>query len=480
MVISFVSLFLLAGGLLDYQPADKPLNGTALRGFRPVQTHEIVLEEWGEGELLVFTGWRNRRTAIYARTRGPEFDDWTKPVRVSSEEARFDSFPSVWVGRDQAAHCVWQSKTRHKVYKVLYSRRDAGAEDWTPPVWIGEAGGSRRNAVSITGDSSGNLFIWTHNSPPRERYAELQVFRSHDGGQTWERSRPFGALQAGAASLFDPQLAATPGGGLHLLALRTQHVTTVLLTSSLDAGRSWTAPVPLNETVSPRVSDPRLWASDSLIMAAWIDQPDRTRRIRRLEAAFVSLSGGERKMQRELVQEMSDIKAVDYSIFDDGQQVGLAWMERRKRSPSAVRQRVTIQDERVHLGETATIVESRPGFHFEEFAASRRHDLVLITEKKVITPPALQACSKAGNKSWQCEKIHTTSGSSDILAPMLVAEGSENLYRVIFHEVLFKMHIMQTILDTTILTGTVTLKSGDGGASDGEGSQGNASSSQFK
>ena len=63
---------------------------------------------------------------------------------------------------------------------------------------------------------------------------------------------------------------------------------------------------------------------------------------------------------------------------------------------------------------------------------------------------------------------------------MLIAEESENLYRVIFHEVLFKIHIMQTVLDTTIVTGTVTLKSGDGGASDGEGNQDNASSSQFK
>ena len=155
-------------------------------------------------------------------------------------------------------------------------------------------------------------------------------------------------------------------------------------------------------------------------------------------------------------------------------------MERRNKGPSAVRQRVTIRDGQISPGETSTVAQSREGFHFEEFAASHRPDLVLMTEKKVVTPPTLQACSKARNESWECEQIHTTSGSSDILAPMLIAEESENLYRVIFHEVLFKIHIMQTVLDTTIVTGTVTLKSGDGGASDGEGNQDNASSSQFK
>ena len=267
---------------------------------------------------------------------------------------------------------------------------------------------------------------------------------------------------------------------MHLLALRTQRVTTVLLTSSQDAGRSWATPVALNETPSPRISDPRLWASDSLLQATWVDQPERIRSTRRLEAAFLTLSGEQKKMQRELVQEIPGIRTLNYSIWEDGQQVGLTWMERPSKGPSVVRQRVTIRDGQIGPGETLTVAQSREGFHFEEFATSHRPDLVLMTEKKVVTPPALQACSRTGKESWECEKIHTTSGSSDILAPMLIAEESENLYRVIFHEVRFKVHIMQTVLDTTILTGTVTLKSGDGGASDGEGKQGDASSSQFK
>ena len=218
MVIFFLSLFLLSSGLLDYQPADKPLNGTALRGFRPVETHGIVLEELGEEELLVFTGWNSRQTAIYARSHSPESDDWSEPVRISSQQVRFDSLPFLWVGHDQAVHCVWQSKTGEKPFKVLYSRRQPVSREWTPPVWIEEAGGPRRNPVSISGDSSGNLFIWTHNHSSGGIYPELQVFMSHDGGRSWERSRPFASLQAGEVSVFDPRLVATGHGEVHLLA----------------------------------------------------------------------------------------------------------------------------------------------------------------------------------------------------------------------------------------------------------------------
>ena len=480
MLISFLSLLLLAPSSFDYRPADKPLSVAAVRGFRPVETDEIVLEGLGKEGLLVFTGWTDRKTALYARTRGPEADDWSEPVRISSEEVRFDSLPFLWAGPDQAVHCVWQSKSRGKLFKVLYSRRDPGSKAWTPPVWVEGAGGLRRRPVSISGDSRGNLFIFTHNSPLQHQYPELQVFMSHDGGRSWERSRPFASLQAREVSLFDPRLVVTGIGELHLLALRTQQVTTVLLTSSLDAGRSWTTPVALNETASSRISDPRLWASDSLVQATWVDQPDRIPQTKRLEAAFLTLSGEEGKIRRELVQEIPDIRTLSYSVWEDGEQVGLTWMERHKTGPSAVRQRVTIQDGQISLGETSTVAESREGFYFEELATSHRPDLVLMTEKKVITPPALQACSKRGNQSWECEKIHITSGSSDILAPMLIAEESENLYRVIFHEVRFNISIMQTVLDTTIVTGTLTVKSGDGGASHGGGKQGDASSSQVK
>ena len=72
MLISFLSLLLLAPSSFDYRPADKPLSVAAVRGFRPVETDEIVLEGLGKEGLLVFTGWTDRKTALYARTRGPE------------------------------------------------------------------------------------------------------------------------------------------------------------------------------------------------------------------------------------------------------------------------------------------------------------------------------------------------------------------------------------------------------------------------
>ena len=81
-----------------------------------------------------------------------------------------------------------------------------------------------------------------------------------------------------------------------------------------------------------------------------------------------------------------------------------------------------------------------------------------MTEKKVVKPPVFQVCSKGGNESWECEKIHASSGKSDIRARLRVAAESACQYRVIFRcKVRFKVHIMQTVLDTTILIGTVTV-----------------------
>ena len=480
MILPFLSLVLVAASAFDYQPSEKPLNGDELRGFRPIESEEIVMEKLENAWIMVFTGWRNRQTGVYARTGSPENDEWSNPVRISGEAARFDSLPHIWVSSDWVVHCVWQSKGQGNQFSVLYSRRDPASGDWTPPARIEGAGGIRRSPVSVTGDSQRNLFVWSHNRLPGKLLPELQLFASRNDGGAWQRLEPFASLKSEQVSFFDPRLVVTNRDALYLLVLRTQKVTTVLLTSSQDAGGSWTAPIALSENPSPRISDPRLWLSHSLLQATWVDQPEPARPTKRLEAAFLPVEGEEMWIRRLLIQEIQGLRNLHYAVWDDGRRAGVTWLERRKKQRSALRQVVTIVDGKINPGETSTIAESRQSFYFDEFATSLQPGLILVTEKKVVTPSALQACSRKEDETWACEKIHIASGSSDILAPMLIAEESENLYRVIFHEVLFKMHIMQTVLDTTILTGTVTLKRGEGGASDGGGKQGDASSSQFR
>ena len=162
-------------------------------------------------------------------------------------------------------------------------------------------------------------------------------------------------------SLFDPRLVVTGRGELHFLALRTQQVTSVLQTlltgcrPVLDRCGCPQCNPPHPGSAIPDCRLPIQWFRQH-----WVDQPERSRGIRRLEAAFLILSGEKRKIQRQLVQEISHNRSLSYSVWDDGRQVGLTWMERRKKGPSAMRQRVTIQDDRIHLGETASIVESHP------------------------------------------------------------------------------------------------------------------------
>ena len=428
---------------------------------------------------MVFTGWSDRLTGVYARTRESQEEEWSDPVRISRPEARFDSLPSALVSEDQVLHVVWQSRNDSALFQVLYSRRDPGSGAWSSPVWIEGAGGDRRNRVSLAENSKGNLFVWTHNRPPGYRHPVLQLFVSGDKGQSWQRKEAFPSLTAGVVSFSYPQLAIADDDDLYLLALRTQGKTTVVLASSQDRGESWSAPLVLSERPSVGISDPRLVTSGSLVQAMWVERPEGRHRTRRLHATFLPTRAEGRTIERLLIGEITDVRTLSYSVWEDGDRVGVTWMERHRRGPSAVRQRVTIEEGQVRLGDTSTVAESRQGFHFEEIATSSRPDLVLVTEKKIVTPPTLQACSRREKRNWRCEKLHTTSGSSDILAPMLIAEGPENLYRVIFHEVRFKTHIMQAVLDTTIRTGTLTVKRGGGEASDGGGNQGYASSSQF-
>ena len=68
---------------------------------------------------------------------------------------------------------------------------------------------------------------------------------------------------------------------------------------------------------------------------------------------------------------------------------------------------MTMVDGKINPGEPSTVAESRQNFHFEEFATSLESDLILVTEKKVVTPPALQACSKTGNESLGMRKKYT-------------------------------------------------------------------------
>ena len=285
---------------------------------------------------MVFTGWKNRETGIYARRWSPESDEWSDPTRVSGVQARFDSFPHIWVSLDRVVHCVWQSKQAVKRFSVLHSIRDPVSGEWTPPARIEGAGGIGRSPVSVTGDSQGNLFVWSHNRPVGKLFPELQLYASRDAGKTWDRLDPFSSVGSQEVSFFDPRLLISKRDELHLLALRSQGVTTVFLTSSRDSGRSWTSPVALNDKPSPRISNPRLWLSESLLQATWVDQPAVARSAKRLEAAFLTTDGEEGGIRRLLIQEVKGTRSLKYALWEDGRQVGVTWLERPKRGRSAV------------------------------------------------------------------------------------------------------------------------------------------------
>ena len=463
--VCFLFLF-LSSQSLHYTPREKPLNGSELRGLRPVVQEEIVMTRLGDDWLLVFSGRTRRQTALYSRLWIEKTGEWSQPIQISDEEAGGDSLPHIWVDSRQIAHCVWQSR-QDREFVVRYAQLPAGSGEWSQSRRIDGASGAARKPVAIAGDSKGNLFIWSHNRPLDERFFELQLFASADAGLTWEPLEPFQALQGNNVAFFEPRVAVSGDDEVFVTTLRSQGITSVLLTSSKDAGRSWTSPMMVSANSSPRISDPRLLISGDVVQVTWLDQPTKGN-TKRLEAALLSRKDGVSKLQRVLVQSVAGVRELTYSIWMEGTTVGLTWLEKFNNSESRVHQRRTLANRRVDLSETLTIAVSSEGSHFGELAAARDPGIVLVTEKKLLSRSKLMACSKVDNESWNCENLHIAPGASDILAPMLVELGQQKGYRVIFHEVLRKRHIMEAVWDTTILTGRLILTSKGGEAGAGE------------
>lgn len=164
------SFLILSSQLLSYEPGESPLNGSGLRGLRPIVQAETVVSRLGEDWLLVFSAWTNDGTSLYSRRWMTKKEEWSEPLRVSGEEARSHSLPHIWVDSRQVVHCVWQSR-QDREFVVLYAQLPVDSDEWRKARKIEGAGGVSRWPVGVAGDSKGNLFIWSHNRRRTQRFA---------------------------------------------------------------------------------------------------------------------------------------------------------------------------------------------------------------------------------------------------------------------------------------------------------------------
>lgn len=96
----------------------------------------------------------------------------------------------------------------------------------------------------VTGLAAGTLlFAAAFGKDTVPRRMALEVWRSGDGGQSWQ---PHATALLGGGGVWEPEFVALPGGRLGLYyadeTLQPEHSQTVALLTSADGGRTWGAP----------------------------------------------------------------------------------------------------------------------------------------------------------------------------------------------------------------------------------------------
>lgn len=191
---------------------------------------------------------------------GPEDRPAEGKLERSLGEPSFDArrifdderFPNVLVARDGTVVATWGSK------HIRVRRSEDGGRTWGPEIPVGEGihGGG-----AIADDRTGDLLIFVHpKHPPRDgSTAPRTVYRSSDGGRTWQRSEasfkqdPNGFVPSLHMSEHGVTLSHGPHPGRLIRPARVYQTTPSRYATSIysdDGGNSWRSggPFPLMGT----------------------------------------------------------------------------------------------------------------------------------------------------------------------------------------------------------------------------------------
>lgn len=295
----------------------------ASRNFR----NEMVLSD--DGHLnIAFTGVQKgqKHTDIFLR-RFPREGEAGDLIRVTENPA-LDRAPSLFIGGSGEIHLAWlrdlsilRPKEEELTIQVVYKRSEDGGDSWSAEsVFPVGMAGSRMPALQ--GDPAGTLYLYVANSLPGEN-PSIFLWRSPDAGLSWEMARPLGGSGGIAES---PDLEIAGPGMAHLIWLDTRFGSrSVVVSETMDAGRTWSEPRPLNENLELTMSDPHLAVTETGVHALWHEQ---RRNEARIFHRFWKKEGG---WSAEKLILSSQVEYLSGKAFPLGSRLLLSWTDHRSR-----------------------------------------------------------------------------------------------------------------------------------------------------
>jgi hypothetical protein len=115
---------------------------------------------------------------LYA-SKGPEQEDWSAPVNISSTLGS-SYWPAIAVDGQGNVHVAWEDGSTGR--DILYALKPAGGTDWTEPANISRSAGNAR-FVALAADATGNVHaVWNDDTPGND---EVYYTMRPQGGTTW-------------------------------------------------------------------------------------------------------------------------------------------------------------------------------------------------------------------------------------------------------------------------------------------------------
>jgi hypothetical protein len=241
----WTGIILLFSGLTLSTQAAATEEGTLVRlqqGPDGALQPEVVVDAQGTLHSLYFVGEPAAGDLMYRR-RGAGDDDWTPPVRVNSTTGSVIAIGTVRGGHlalgAGRVHVAWMSADRDNPGMFYTHSDDEGG--FAPQRNVTSSESALDGGGSVAADEAGHVYVAWHAGHDGEPKRRLFVAASSDTGRSFRAEERANPIEAGACGCCGMRAGASPDGPLWILyraATESVHRDMQLLAST-DGGRTF-------------------------------------------------------------------------------------------------------------------------------------------------------------------------------------------------------------------------------------------------